>query len=86
MLELRNICRNISSPWPSQIEILQGKGITGNTQQILKNINLRINEGEFFSLLGPSGCGKTSLLKIISGIDLPTSSRIRSRANGSTAP
>jgi spermidine/putrescine transport system ATP-binding protein len=73
MLELRNICRNISSPWPSQIEILQGKGITGNTQQILKNINLRINEGEFFSLLGPSGCGKTSLLKIISGIDLPTS-------------
>ena len=77
MLELKNICRNISSPRLSQIEILQGKGIAGNTQQILKDINLRINEGEFFSLLGPSGCGKTSLLKIISGIDQASSGELR---------
>lgn len=35
---------------------------------ILKNINLSIKKGEFFSLLGFSGCGKTTTLKSISGI------------------
>lgn len=38
-----------------------------------KNINLEIDEGEFFTLLGPSGCGKSTLLQIISGINTPTS-------------
>jgi len=35
--------------------------------QALKDINIDIKKGEFFSILGPSGCGKTTLLKIISG-------------------
>mgnify|MGYP000063508525 CR=1 FL=1 len=35
--------------------------------QILKNIDLEIKQGEFFSLLGPSGCGKTTILKMIAG-------------------
>jgi spermidine/putrescine transport system ATP-binding protein len=35
--------------------------------QALKNINLEIKKGEFFSLLGPSGCGKTTLLRMIAG-------------------
>lgn len=35
--------------------------------QVLENINIDINEGEFVSLLGPSGCGKTTLLTIIGG-------------------
>ncbi|MGL4562777.1 MAG: ABC transporter ATP-binding protein [Brevinema sp.] len=39
--------------------------------QVLKDINLKINSGEFFSLLGPSGCGKTSLLRIIGGFITP---------------
>lgn len=38
----------------------------------LKNININIKQGEFFSILGPSGCGKTTLLKIISGFLQPT--------------
>jgi len=33
----------------------------------LSDINLQINEGEFFTLLGPSGCGKTTLLRTIAG-------------------
>ena len=33
----------------------------------LKDINLEIKQGEFFSLLGPSGCGKTTLLRMIAG-------------------
>lgn len=35
--------------------------------EILKDINLTINQGEFFSILGPSGCGKTTLLRMIAG-------------------
>jgi spermidine/putrescine transport system ATP-binding protein len=39
----------------------------------LSNINLSIEEGEFFSFLGPSGCGKTTLLRIIAGFETLTS-------------
>ena len=35
----------------------------------LKNVNLKISDGEFFSLLGPSGSGKTTCLKIIAGFE-----------------
>jgi spermidine/putrescine transport system ATP-binding protein len=38
---------------------------------VLKDINLSITKGEFFSLLGPSGCGKTTLLRIIAGFEIP---------------
>ncbi|ACJ75845.1 ferric cations import ATP-binding protein FbpC 1 [Thermosipho africanus TCF52B] len=37
--------------------------------QVLKNVNLEVKKGEFFSLLGPSGCGKTTLLRIIAGLE-----------------
>jgi spermidine/putrescine transport system ATP-binding protein len=39
-------------------------------------IDLTVRSGEFFSLLGPSGCGKTSTLRMIAGLDPPTSGRI----------
>ena len=44
--------------------------------QILKNINLKIEEGEFFSIIGPSGCGKTTLLRMIAGFISPDSGAI----------
>ncbi len=40
------------------------------------NINLTIEEGEFFSFLGPSGCGKTTLLRMIAGFENPTTGKI----------
>ena len=40
-------------------------------------INLSIDEGEFFSLLGPSGSGKTTCLRLISGFDRPTKGHIK---------
>lgn len=42
----------------------------------LRNVNLVVNEGEYLAIVGPSGCGKTTLLKIIAGIEKPTSGRV----------
>ena len=42
----------------------------------LSDINLEIKENEFVSLLGPSGCGKTTLLRLISGLNLPSGGEI----------
>lgn len=39
--------------------------------------NLKVEAGEFFSILGPSGCGKTTILRMISGFLNPTSGDIR---------
>ncbi len=36
--------------------------------QILKQLNLQVNDGELVSILGPSGCGKTTTLRIIAGL------------------
>jgi len=36
---------------------------------VLKNINLEIQQGEFFVILGPSGSGKSTLLRLMSGLD-----------------
>ena len=43
---------------------------------VLKDINLNIDDGELVCLLGPSGCGKTTLLRLIAGLDQPTSCEI----------
>ena len=42
----------------------------------LKNIDLIVEPGEFLTLLGPSGCGKTTLLRLISGLEEPTTGEI----------
>jgi spermidine/putrescine transport system ATP-binding protein len=42
----------------------------------VKDSSFGIRHGEFFSLLGPSGCGKTTTLRMISGLEDPTSGRI----------
>ena len=46
-------------------------------RDILRGVSLRVEEGEFLSLLGPSGCGKTTLLKTVAGIIAPRSGGIR---------
>ena len=43
-----------------------------NSNLVLKDINLDIDEGNFVSIIGKSGSGKTTLLKIISGLKKPT--------------
>lgn len=44
--------------------------------EVLKDINLDIQHGEFITLLGPSGCGKTTLLRLIAGFEQPNAGAI----------
>ena len=45
-------------------------------KEVIKNINLKIYENEFITLLGSSGCGKTTILRSISGLDVPTFGKV----------
>ena len=50
----------------------------------LKNINLRIEEGECFGILGRNGAGKSTLLNIIAGITFPTTGKVKVKGKLST--
>lgn len=50
--------------------------------EILKDINIEIEEGGFLVLVGPSGCGKSTLLNTIAGLEPITSGTIS--INGAT--
>lgn len=47
------------------------------TFNAVKSSTFTIEDGEFFMLLGPSGCGKTTTLRMMAGLELPTSGEIR---------
>src|SRR6202043_3360169 len=60
LIEIENLCVAYGTP----------------PRQILSNINLSIEEGEFVCLLGQTGCGKSTLLKLGLGAEMPASGRI----------
>ena len=44
---------------------------------VVKNLDLRVNAGEFLTILGPSGCGKTTTLRMIAGLEEPDEGEIQ---------
>ena len=55
---------------------LEGFGKNYGKKEVIKDINLEVYEGEFLTLLGSSGCGKTTILRSISGLDVPTFGKV----------
>jgi ABC-type Fe3+/spermidine/putrescine transport system ATPase subunit len=55
---------------------LQGVAKTYGRRPALHQLDLEVEEGEFFCLLGPSGCGKTTTLNIIGGFVAPSAGRV----------
>ena len=66
--------------------MIQFEGIQINYGDFVavKNLNLTINEGEFFTLLGPSGCGKTTILRSLVGFITPKEGIISVRGENYT--
>src|SRR5271157_141196 len=59
----------------TRIRIQQLRKSFGTTE-VLKAIDIEIEQGEFFTLLGSSGCGKTTLLRCVAGFEEPTAGKI----------
>ena len=69
ILEVNNVCKSFKTSKKSP-EV-----------EVLKDINFKIEKGEFVTLLGPSGCGKTTLLTIIGGFQSTTSGEVLLEGN-----
>ncbi len=55
-------------------------------QDILADINLSIQEGEFLAIVGPSGAGKTTLINLLAGLHLPTTGGVEFNGTPITGP
>ncbi len=65
-------------PSASQDPLLavSGVGFQYESTDVLEDIDLAVDRGEFVALVGPSGCGKSTLLNLISGVLVPSSGHI----------
>lgn len=68
LIHIENLCKSYS------LQDADGKTIT---TQVLFNINLTINRGEFVAIMGHSGSGKSTLMNILGCLDTPTSGSYR---------
>ena len=59
-------------------KILSGTGLSKSygELEVVKNVSVSVNAGEFVCLVGKSGCGKTTLLSLLSGLEHPTKGQV----------
>lgn len=65
------------------IEIKHCRASYGENE-VLKDVSLAVEKGEFIVIIGPSGCGKTTLLKLVNGLVVPTEGEVA--VNGRLLP
>ena len=60
MIKIQNLCKSFQRPGEPLLQVLQ-------------EVDLSVDEGEFVAIVGPSGCGKTTLMNILGLLDRPDS-------------
>ena len=58
------------------VEFVNVQKTYDGTELVIKNLNLKIEKGEFLTLLGPSGSGKTTCLMMLAGFETPTHGKV----------
>ena len=58
------------------VEFINVQKTYDGTELVIKNLNLKIEKGEFLTLLGPSGSGKTTCLMMLAGFETPTNGKV----------
>src|SRR5438034_7965354 len=66
--------------------VAKGFGANGSRAEVLKDINLSIEKGEFVAIVGYSGAGKTTLISLIAGLLKPDTGTIKLNDLEITAP
>lgn len=62
-LEVKGLCKDFETP-------------ASETVTALKDINFKTHKREFVCVIGPSGCGKSTLIRILAGLEIPTSGQV----------
>lgn len=63
MIEVKNVCKSFQ--------------LADSAVEVLKNVNLEVEQGDFISIMGPSGSGKSTLLYLMGGLDKVSQGSIR---------
>lgn len=66
------------------VGLIYGEG--GKETVALKGLNLTVGRGEFVAVVGPSGSGKSSLMKLVTGLEMPDEGEIRYEGKPVTGP
>ena len=72
LLELKNVSKSF--------------GVGTSKTDVLSNINLSVNEGEFIAIVGFTGSGKTTLMNLMSGLQFPDAGEVLLHGNQITGP
>jgi NitT/TauT family transport system ATP-binding protein len=76
----------VPNPQPPLLSLTRIRREFAGGRVALADVSLDIGEGEFVSLLGASGCGKSTVLRLLSGLDAPTSGTIERRLPDAAVP